>query len=803
MMENLLREVRFSARALIKQPGFSAVVVLTLALGIGANTAIFSVVNTVLLEPLPYAEPDRLVRVWSSFPADGVEHGTTSPLDLDDWRRQSGAFAAIAGYPAVALSGFVITGGEAPVEVRALHVTEDFFEVFGVEAARGRALRRSDQEEEDNRVVVLSHGTWTRRFGADPAVVGRTLVLDGEPFLVVGVMPADFEYPTADIEMWAPMSLIPESGVPRRRPVRWLNVVARLADGTSIAQAGAEMNAVVQGLAAEYPDSNDRLTAATLAPLQEQMTGDVRPAVLTVFAAVGLVLLIGCANVANLVLARADSRTREIAVRVALGAGRGRLLTQVLSESLLLSLAGGVVGSAAAIAGLRFLVALAPGGIPRLSAVAIDGSVLAFTLLLSVITGLVFGVAPALRVALGAAGAGMRGGRGTTASRGRLQNTLVAGEIALVVVLTIGAGLLIRTYNELLTVDPGFDTENVLTLRVSAQADDGYVDFLHQAVERIATLPGVESVGMVRPLPLGNDTFQGEGLEFTIVGREAIDAPDLPEAYLRFVGPGYFDAIGIPMLSGRDIAAGDDAQSPFVVIVSRALAERYWDGEDPVGDAISIGDTELRVVGMVGDVRQMTLAEEAAPAIYVAHRQVSRLGMTFVVRSSVSPSSLVGAIQREIWALRPDQPIADIATMDTVIGASVAQQRFAMASLSLFSALALLLAAVGVYGVVSYVVGRRQREMGIRIALGAEPRQVLRLVVRGALVVSACGIAIGVGAALLSARLIEGLLFGVPAVDPGTFAVVGGLLFAISLLAAIAPAIRASRTDPAIALRNE
>lgn len=801
-MDTVIREIRYSMRALAARPGFTAVVVLTLALGIGANTAIFSVVNAVLLAPLPYAEPERLVRVWSAFPQDDIDHGTTSPLDLDDWRAQAESFAAIAGYPSVTLTGFVMTGGETPDEVRTMYVTEDFFDVFGVEAAVGRTLRNRDQEQDDNRVVVLSHGTWRRRFGADPEVVGSRLVLDGEPFVVVGVMPPGFEYPTVEIEMWAPISLIPDSGVPRRRPVRWLNVVARLAADASIEQARAEMIAVVGRLAAEYPDSNERLTAATISPLREQVVGDVRPAMLIVFAAVGLVLLIGCANVANLVLARADSRRREVAVRAALGAGRARLLLQVLTESLLLSLAGGLLGIGVAFTGVRYLISLAPSGIPRLSAVGIDGGVLAFTLTLSVVSGLAFGAAPAFRVSLSRLSDALKdGGRGTDRAGGRFRNALVAGEIALVVILSISAGLLIRTYNELLRVDPGFDAENVLTLRVSAQASDGYIDFLHDAVERIAALPGVEGVGMVRPLPLRGDTFQGESFEFRVSGREAPDDVQLPGAYMRFVGPGYFNALGIPLLSGRDFTPSDDGQSPLVMIVTRAAAERYWDGDNPVGGAIMVGNQEVAVVGMVGDVRQMTLAEEPDPVVYVSHRQVPRVGMTFVVRSSADPGALIGAIQREIWDLRADQPIEDIATMDTVIGASVAQPRFAMALLSLFAALALCLAAVGIYGVVSYSVGRRRREIGIRMALGAEPAQVVRLVVGGALLVACGGIALGLIGAAASTRLMEGLLFGVRALDVWTFALVAMALFMVSVMAALLPAMRASRTDVTSTLR--
>ncbi|MGD8330188.1 MAG: ABC transporter permease [Acidobacteriota bacterium] len=802
-MDNLLREIRFAARALAQQSAFTAVVVLTLALGIGANTAIFSVVDAVLLQPLPYRQPDRLVRVWSAFPADEVEHGTTSPVDLEDWRDQATSFEAIAGYPAITLSGLVITGVDAPDEVRTMHVTEDFFEVFGIDAELGRTLRAADQREDDNRVVVLSHGAWVRRFGADPEVIGTSVTLGGEPFVVVGVMPPDFEYPSADVELWTPVSIIPETGIPRLRPVRWLNVVARLADGVTIELARAEMTAVVQRLANEYPDSNDNLTAATIAPLHEQMVGDVRPAVLAVFVAVGLVLLIGCANIANLVLARAESRHREMAVRVALGAGRARLLAHVLAESLLLSLIGGAVGVIAALIGLRYLVSMAPQEIPRLSAVGVNGVVLAFTLGLSVLAGLAFGMAPALRVNFSRPAGTLREGRGGDGSGGRFRGALVVGEVALVVVLAIGAGLLIRTYRELLAVDPGFATDNVLTLRVSARGDDTYVDFLHQAVEHIRTLPGVEAAGMVRPLPLRADTFQGESFEFRVVGRDAPDDGGLPEAYMRFAGPGYFEAIGIPLLAGRDFRAGDDRESPLVVIVSRAAAERYWDGDNPVGSRIAVGDEEVPVIGMVGDVRQMSLAEEPAPVIYVSHRQVSRTGMTFVVRSAAGPASLIGAIQRAIWELRPDQPIEDIATMDTVVGASVAQPRFAMALLSLFAGLALILAAVGVYGVISYSVGRRRREIGIRIALGARPAQVLRGVVRGSLALAGLGVALGLSGAALTMRLMAGLLYGVPALDPATFGLVGGLLLGISLLASVAPAVRASRVDPSLTMRSE
>jgi len=803
-METLIRDLRYSLRTLAQRPGFSAVVIVTLALGIGANTAIFSVVDAVLLRPLPFAKPDSLVRVWSAYPEDGIELGTTSPHDLDDWRAQSTSFAAVAGYPNIRLNGFVLTGGESPEEIETMFVTEGFFDVFEVDAELGRSLGDPDHEPGDNRVVVLSHGAWQRRFGADPGVVGAPVTLNGDPFTVIGIMPASFEYPSAAVEAWAPLSLIPDTGVPRRRPVRWLKVVARLADGVSIEQARAEMGTITGRLAAEYPDSNDRLTAATVRPLHEQLVGDVRAAMLTLFAAVGFVLLIGCANVANLVLARAEGRAREIAVRVALGAGKGRLLREVLIESLLLSIAGGLVGILVASWGVRVLVGLAPSEIPRLSAVGIDAGVLVFTFVLSVLTGLAFGAVPALRVAAfnlqDALKRGERGGSGGE----RLRSSLVVAEVALVVMLAIGAGLLIRTYNSLLHVDPGFEPEGVLTMRVAARGDDGYVDFLHEAVDRIAALPGVEAAGMVRPLPLRGDTFQGESFPFAIPGQETAGPDESPEANLRFVGPGYFEAMGIPLHSGRDFRAGDDREAPLVVILSRATVERYWDGESPVGTSILLdGETEVPIIGMVGDVRQMSLAEVPEPVVYVSHRQVSRSGMTFVVRTAPDSVEMIGAIQREIWELRPDQPINDIASMETVIGSSVAQPRFAMALLSLFAALSACLAAVGIYGVVAYSVGRRRREIGIRIALGAEPGAVLRFVVHASTRLAAFGIVVGGVGAFATTRLMTSLLFGVPAADPLTFVTVGLVSLGVAAGASLVPALRASRIDPIVALRHE
>ena len=810
-MESLVKDIRYGMRTLLSRPGFSAIVILTLALGIGANTALFSVVNAVLLEPLPFSEPDRLVRLWSAYPERDIELGTTSPLDLDDWRSQSVAFENMAGFPNIRLRGFVLTGGDSPEEIETVFVTEGFFETLAVVPQLGRTLSSDDHVEGNNQVVVLSHGAWQRRFGADPGIVGGTVNLSGSPFTVIGVMPPSFEYPYADAEMWAPLSLIPDDGVPRRRFVRWLSVVARLAPGASIEQAQAEMNTVAGRLAREYPEANEGLTGVTLRPLHEQMVGDVRTAMLTVFAAVGFVLLIGCANIANLLLARSEGRRREIAVRVALGAGRGRLLRQLLTESVVLALCGGIIGLALSIWGVRALVAMAPEEIPRLSSVSIDASVLLFTGAMALMTGLAFGLVPALRAAASDPHDALKEGvRGSSAGGGRhaFRGFLVTAEIALVVVLAIGAGLLIRTYSRLLQVDPGIDSSNLLTLSVTAQSykypeSEQFVAFFEEVIAAVREAPGVEGAAMIRPMPLRADTFSGESFRFSIPGQPEMPAGEERSAVLRFASPGYFKTMGIPMMAGRDFTSRDDRESPLVLVVNKTAADRYWPDEDPVGQKIQVGDSNAEIIGVVGDVRQLSLAQEPSPAVYSAFTQISRVGMTLVVRTTGDPLATLATVQNAIWEVDPDQPITQMATMGDLVLSSVAQPRFSMSLLAIFAALALLLAAVGIYGVISYSVSQRTHEIGLRMALGAETGDVLKLIVRHGLFLASLGIGIGLVGAFLVTRLMESLLYGVAALDVTTFAFVAVLLGVVALLATTVPALRAARVDPMVSLRSE
>lgn len=806
-MDRLIQDLRYALRHLRRRPGFAAVVVVTLGLGIGANTAVFSVVDAVLLRPLPYPEADRLVRLWSAYPERGVEQGTASPLDLADWRAQSETVQAMGGWSSVQLSGLVLQRDGVPLELRTEYVTEGFFGALGAGARLGRTLSTEDHEDGRNRVVVLSHGAWQRHFGGDPGVVGRSVSLSGEPFTVAGVMPAEFGFPDGGVEAWAPLSLIPESGVPRLRFVRWLNVVGRLDPTASLEAAREEMGVVARRLASEYPEANEGLTRVTVRPLHDVLVGPVRPALLAVFGAVGLVLLVACANVASLTLARSEERARELAVRAALGAGRRTLARQLVTESVALGLMGGAVGLGLGIWGTRALLALAPEGIPRLAEVSLDLRILLFTGLVAVATGVLVGLLPArgaaradLRRVLAEAGRSRSAGGGGR-ERGLARAALVVGEIGLVTVLGVGAALLVRSYDRLLDVDPGFEPEGVLTVRLSARGDD-YRDFLARGLERIREVPGVGSAALVRPLPLHDDTFQGEAFEFRIPGRSEPSPGSEPRGHMRFVSPEYFRTLGVPLLRGRDFREADDANAPPVVILSRTAAERYWGERSPVGDRIDVGDAAAEIVGVVDDVKQVTLAEDPEPAIYVPFRQTGRRGMTFVVRGA-NPGALVGPVQNVIWEIQADQPIQAVATMESLVSDSAARARFSMVLLTVFAGLALLLASVGVYGVVSYTVERRLREFGVRMALGAAAGNLLRLVLGRALRLAALGVGIGLAGAYLASRWLEALLFGVQRLDLPSFAATAAGLLLVAAAAALLPAFRATRADPALTLRQE
>jgi putative ABC transport system permease protein len=804
MMDALRQDLRYALRQIRRHPGYAAIVVATLALGIGANTAVFSVVDAVLLRPLPYADAGRLVRLWSAYPTRNETRGTVSPPDLQDWRAQSRTVESMGAWAAVRISGLVTLRDGAPTELETEYVTPGFFETLGIPAFRGRVLRPSDHERGRNRVVVLSYGAWQRLFGGDPGLVGRAITLSGESWTVGGVMPRGFSYPAADIEAWVPLSVIPESGIPRLRQVRFLSVVGRLAPGSTVESAHREMGVIAGRLAAAYPDANRDLTSVSVQPLRDQIVGSIRPAMLAIFGGVALVLLIGCVNVASLVLARSEDRTREIGLRAALGASRPVLARQLLAESAVLAIVGGGVGLAIGAWLTRTIVALSPADLPRLGEVTLNGRVLAFTALVSIGTALLFGLLPALRASRpdlrNAIGEGGReGSAGLRTSR--LRGALLVGEVALVALLAVGAGLLVRSYAAVRAVNPGFEPRGLLTLRVSAQGDD-YKQFLEEALRRVRELPGVRSAAIARPLPLGPNTFSGESFTFRIEGRPAPPEGQEPRASLRFVSPGFFRTMGIPLLQGRDFTDRDDGDVPPVVILSRSAADKYWGGQLPVGERIQVGGGTGQIVGVVDDIKQTSLEEETGPAVYVPFAQIGRRGMSFVIRAD-APTAVLGSVRKAIWALRPNQPIQDVASMETLVATATAGRRFSMALLVCFAGVALLLAAVGIYGVVTYTVSRRVREIGIRMALGAGPSAVVRLVVGRSLALVAVGAAAGLLVAAVASGIMQTLLFGVGRLDPWVFAGSAALLVLVAAAASALPARRAARVDPLVAIRSE
>lgn len=807
-MTHLRRTLRRFSRA----PGYTLVAVATLGLGIGAIAAVFSVVHAVLLEPLPYEGADRLVRLYSAYPEQGLERGTVSPIDLEDWREQSRRVESMGGFSAFPIGGLVLTGDAAPVALETSYVTPGFFETLAVPALHGRTLAADDHVEGRNRRIVLSHGAWQRHFGGDPALARRTVTLSGEPFTVVGVMPEGFEFPDGEVDAWAPTSLIPPSGIPRERFVRWLGVVGRLAEDAPVEAAASELGTIVRRLAVSYPDANEGLTAVTVRPLRDVLLGPVRPALLAVFGGVAILLLIACGNVANISLARTERRSGDLVVQAALGASHRRIAGDLVLETLILGLFGGIVGLGLGAWGVQALIAAAPPDLPRLGAVGLDIPVLAFTSVICLLAGLLAGLAPAWRTRrldlVSGLKEGVRGIGREGSGRGA-RHLLLVGQICLVALLAIGGSLTLRSYQRLLAVDPGFEPESVLTLGVHAAGED-YREFLYEALERVREVPGVEAAGMVRPLPLGPETFQGETFTFTIPGRDRTPAGEELEAHLRVVSPGYFRAMGIPLLAGREFTERDallppDApldRSGAVLIVSRAAAERYWPRDDPVGSRIRIGDAEAEVVGVAGDVRQTALSETPEPAVYAPHRQVSRRGMTIVVRGS-DPTGLAGPVQRAIWDLRPDQPIENAASLGAVVSRTLARPRFAATLLSVSAGLALALAAVGVYGVVGYSVARRRHEIGIRRALGARRGQVFGGVLGHGVRLAGTGMLLGVLVAAGTARVLETLLYEVAPLDAGSFAFASLLLLCVAAGAAAIPAARACRVDPVTVMRDE
>jgi predicted permease len=805
----VILDLRYALRTLAKSPGFTAVILLTLGLGIGGDVAIFSVARSVLFQPLPYRDPSRLYRIGHATRDSRSVGSSFSPQDFDDLVAAHPGLESVAAWSySPNLSGVNVTGAGEPERIPAATVSGSFFETIGMPVRAGRGLVPGDDHPGANHVAVVSASLWQRHFGSDPAALGRTLQLDGVPFTIVGVLPPAFDLPAPEVELWLPLSTVGEDSVPHRREVRWLDVVGRLRKDSTPESVRAGLDALFTRLAALFPDSNSGFDHARIVSLQTTLTGASRSPILVLLCAVSVVLLIACVNVANLLLARAVARGREVAVRSALGASRGRIVRQLLVESLVLSASGGAIGLLIARWGIDGLAALAAGRIARAAEIRMDSGVLAFALLLSVATGLAFGLLPALQSSGGPLRAAIEGagGRSATESRGagRLRRTLVLGETALAVVLLFGAGLLIRSFWRLTHVDTGMKTESVLTLSLSipakiydAEREGPYRDAI---LSRIRALPGVVAAGGSKTLPLQGG---GEAYGVRLEGRPAA-APIRPEGGTIIVTTGYFSSLGIPLLQGRDFTQADmDASSP-VLLVNRALARELWPGENPVGKGLIFGkDSRLEVIGVVGDIRQDGLDVSPRPALYVPVSRFSRASFKIFARSVGNPTALAAGIRSAIRAFEPDQPVSRIVPLTEVVSETAARPRLLTGLVGAFAAVALLLAALGIYGVIAHGVARRTHEIGIRMALGAGRADVRRLIVRDGMSLAAAGLALGLSASLALSPALKSLLFQTPPVDLATLVAVAGLLAAVALVACAIPARRAALLDPQAALRAD
>ena len=802
--DEMFQDLRYGVRVLLKHPGFTLIAVLTLALGIGANTAIFSIVNAVLLKPLPFAEPERLL--WlGGWAGNDKEQGVT-PADFLDYREQSRSFAQLAASISDSIP-MNLSGGGEPERLKGGLVTANYLDVFGTPPALGRTFAAEEGLEGGERVVVLSHALWVRSFGANPAIINQTITLDKRNFTVIGVMPPQFQYPPG-VELWQPFSFPASPQSPfRSRQLHFLRPVARLKPDVTRAQAQAEVETIARGLQALYPQTNTN-RSLYLMPLQERLVGNIRLTLLVLLSAVGAVLLIACANVANLLLARASARSREIAVRAALGASRGRVARQLLTESLALALLGGLGGMLLAKWGVGLLVTFSAAYLPRAEEVQINTPVLGFTLAVALLTGLLFGLAPALQSARSNLTEALKEGglgAGGKTRRHRTLNLLVVCEVALAMMLLVGAGLFVNSFIRLQQVSPGFDEKNLLTARIDlpnpyAQPEKK-AQFFEQLQQRVAALPGVEAVGLVTELPLAR---QSADFGFNIEGRPAPPAGQDPHADIRNVNHDYFRAMRIPLRTGRHFTEAEARDNAKVALISDALAQIYFAGENPMGQRLHLGSLNqgsYEIIGVVGDVRHRGLDGALRQTIYFPSL---RLGYSnLVIRTANDPTSLAAAVRREVAAMDPHQPVANIKTMERWVSESVAQPRFRTFLLGLFSAVALLLSIVGIYGVMSYAVSQRTHELGIRMALGASASDVLRMVIRQGMQLAGAGVAIGLVASLTLTRLLKDLLFGVRATDPVTFAAVAFLLMGVALLACYLPARRATKVDPLVALRRE
>ncbi len=816
--------MRQAVRVLLKNPRFSLVAIAALALGIGANAAIFSVVNSVLLRPLPYSDPDRLVQACRQYP-NGRGCAISIPKYFA-WQPAT-AFQAVAAYD-FAGPGMNIGGGDRPEQVQGIHVSSDYFNVFATAPFLGRTFSADEDRPGGPNVVILTHRLWSSHFASDPQVIGRSVVINGDPHIVVGVLTARFQ-PSPDADLFLPLKADPTS----TNQGHFLSVAARLKPGVTVEQARAEVQVLGEGFRKANPRWMGSNEQATVVPMQDLVVENVRPALLMLLGAVGLVLLIACANVASLLLARAAGRQREIAIRAAIGAGRGLIVRQLLVESLLLAGVGAAVGSIAGVAGARALIALSPGNLPRATELAqssfagamLDWRLLAFTLVLSVATGLLFGLAPALHLSRTDLGSTLKegGGRGASGARAtKTRGALVVAEVALALVLLVGATLLIRTFVGLRHVQPGFDPHQVLTMKMSLAgskyATTREVERLTREVtQRIDALPGVVASATAISLPTEDST----DLPFVIEGR-ALKAGEMyhgDEQY-RNVSVNYFKALSIPLVRGRLFDLRDTTGTTPVVIINAAMAKRHWPNQDPIGQRLNIGkglgpefeDSPREIVGIVGDVRESGLDQPVPPVMYVPNGQIpdgltklanAVLPTTWIVRAATTASSLTGQIQKEFLAVDSLLAVSNVRTMEQVIGASIARQNFNMLLLTIFGVTALALAAIGIYGLMSYSVEQSTHDIGVRLALGADRRDILSLVVVHGMRLAAVGLVLGLAAAAGAVRVLSGMLFGVRPLDPATFGAVFGTLAVTAFLACYLPARRAMAVDPVIALRNE
>ena len=804
----LLHDVRYALRTLLRSPGFTLAAVATLAIGIGANAAIFSLVRAVLLRPLPFAQPERLVSLWESNDAKGYSRMVASPPNYLDWKAQSRSFESMGAYTDTTLVAAAQGHGEAQ-RLDGAAVTAGFFETLGVRPLHGRVFRESETSPGHPAVVVLGHGVWTRRFGGDPGIVGRTLRLDGEPYEVVGVMPATFRFPEERADFWVPLSFPPD--VASQRGAHYLEVIARMRTGVTIDAARAEIRAIADRLRFAYPRTNSGYTAGGTR-LAESLVGDVAPALTMLLGAVGLVTLVACANVANLLLARAARRRPEIAIRTALGAGRGRLARQLLTESAVLAALGAGAGLALAAASLDSIVRLAPASVPRLTDVRVDGAVLLFTAGWTVACVALFGLAPALAALRPRPMHALRGhGPDGGGSRRRVgaRQALVVAQVALALVLSAGAALLIRSLARLSSVDPGFRTESALTYSLtlpSARYPDEAARgaFLDRLLERMRSLPGARSTGAIFGLPLTGMSFSS-----SFRPSDAAAGDNEPSAQLRVASRGYFGAMGIAVLGGRGFTGADRRGSPIAILVSESGARKFFPAGDAIGKRLRFGArmTETRiegeVVGIVGDVRDAELGAGPTPEFYGSLEQAPADEFHVVVRAGASPDRLASSVRAAVAELDPELAVTGLTTLDEVVRRSVARPRFMVQLLLVFASLALLLCAIGVYGVTAYAVSQRTREIGIRMALGADRRAVRDLVLREAVRLAAAGVALGLAGAFAATRLLRGFLFEIGPADPLTHAAVAALLAAVAVAASALPARRAARLNPLVALRTE